>query len=221
MKTGMCAYCAGVGLVTEDHIPPQCIFPKPRTTSLIKVDCCEPCREGWSKDDEEFRRFVWSAEGSEEHPLFSKALDSIISSITRPESKRYRNKVMSSIEDAEVYSEGGAFLGIKPTTKLEWDRIEGVLKRIVRGLFFRRNKQLIPSNCELMIKIPDSGLGNELTRFPFEEIENVCDGIFRYWLYEQNDEVSSSLWLMAFCQSIWVLGYIRPVRNINNPSATD
>jgi len=211
MKSRKCAYCGDVGSMTEDHIPPQCIFPKPRTTSLIKVDCCEPCRKGWSKDDEEFRRFVWSAEGAEKHPSFDKAVDSIISSITRPESKYYKNKVMNSLEDVEAYSESGIFLGVKPATKLEWHRIERVLERIVKGLFFRKNKQLIPSNHELIIKIPNLELGNELCQFPFEEIENICDGIFRYWLYEQNDESFTSLWLMSFCQTVWVLGYIRPI----------
>ncbi|TYQ25934.1 hypothetical protein PseudUWO311_13375 [Pseudanabaena sp. UWO311] len=199
--------------MTEDHIPPQCIFPKPRTTSLIKVDCCESCRKGWSKDDEEFRRFVWSAEGAEKHPSCDKAVDSIFSSIRRLESKHYKNRVVNSLEDVEAYSEGGIFLGIKPATKLEWHRIEGVLKRIVKGLFFLRNSHLIPNDHELIIKIPDLELGNELSRLPFEEIDNICDGIFRYWLYEQNDGSSTSLWLMSFCQAVWALGYIRPVRS--------
>ena len=201
--------------VTDDHIPPQCIFPRPRTTGLIKVPCCEPCRKGWSKDDEEFRRFVWSAEGVEKHPSFEKAADSVISSIKKPEAKSYRNRVLSSIEDIEVYSEAGIFLGIQPRMKLEWHRIEGVLRRIVRGLFFLKNKQLIPEDHELIIKIPDVKLGNEINKFPFKQIANICDGTFRYWLYESNDEKSSSLWLMSFCDSIWVLGYIRPTKNAN------
>jgi hypothetical protein len=126
--------------------------------------------------------------------------------------------VMNSLEDVEAYSEGGIFLGIKPAMSLEWPRMEGVLKRIVKGLFFRRNNQLIPSDHELIIKIPDLELGNKLSRLPFEEVENICDGVFRYWLCEQNDR---SLWLMSFCQTVWVLGYIRPVQNANNSVAAD
>lgn len=209
-KRGICAYCGKEDRITKDHIPPQCIFPKPRTTDLIWVPCCEPCREGWPKDDEEFRRFVWSAEGADEHPSFEKAADKVISSIKKPEAKSYRNRVLSSIEDVEVYSESDIFLGIKPGMKLEWIRIEGVLQRIVRGLFFLKNEKLIPDDHELIIKIPDEKLGNEINKFPFKPIANICDGTFRYWLYEPNDGKSSSLWLMSFCNSIWVLGYIRP-----------
>lgn len=214
-KKGICAYCGKERRITDDHIPPQCIFPKPRTTDLIRVPCCEPCRKGWSKDDEEFRRFVWSAEGAEGHPSFEKATDKVISSIKKPEAKNYRNRVLSSIEDIEVYSESGIFIGIQPGMKLEWIRIEGVLKRIVRGLFFLKNNKLIPEDHELIIKIPDEKLGNEINKFPFKQLANICDGTFRYWLYESNDEKSSSLWLMSFCNSIWVLGYIRLTKNAN------
>lgn len=213
-KTGTCAYCGKTCKVTEDHIPPQCIFPKPRTTGLIKVPCCEPCRVGWSKDDEEFRRFVWSADGAEQHPSFEKAANSIISSIQRPEANGYASRVMNSMEDLEAYSEADIFLGIKPTMRLDWPRIEGVLKRIVRGLFFLKNKQLIPDDHELIIKSPGEKLGYELNKILFTQIDNICGRTFCYWLHEPEDAKTSSLWLMSFCDSIWVLGYIRPVRRL-------
>lgn len=213
-KTGTCAYCGKTSKVTEDHIPPQCIFPKPRATGLIKVPCCEPCREGWSRDDEEFRRFVWSAAGAEKHPSFEKAADTIISSIQRPEAKGYASRVLNSLEDVNVYSEAGIFLGIEPAMSLDWPRIEGVLKRIVRGLFFHKNKQLLPDEHELIIKVPGERIGNELVSLPFTQIGDICDKIFCWWVYEPEDAKSSSLWLMSFCDSIWVLGYIRPVRRM-------
>ncbi|WP_146086258.1 hypothetical protein [Methylobacter tundripaludum] len=212
-KKGICAYCGEEKGITDDHIPPQCIFPKPRTTALIVVPCCEPCRVGWSMDDEEFRRFVWSAAGAEEHPSFEKAADKIISSINRLEAQDYRNRVLSSIGDIEMYSEAGSSVGNQPMMKLEWDRVERVLTRIVRGLFFQRNKKLIPDDHELIIKAPDVKLFNVLDKYPFEQIANICDGVFRYWLCELNDDKTHSLWLMSFCDSIWVLGYICPTKN--------
>lgn len=213
-KTGTCAYCGKTSKVTEDHIPPQCIFPKPRTTGLIKVPCCEPCREGWSKDDEEFRRFVWSAAGAEKHPSFEKAADTIISSIQRPEAKDYASRVLNSLEDVNEYSEA---LGIEPKMRLDWPRMEGVLKRIVRGLFFLRNKQLIPDEHEIIIKKVeklDKKIVKELDEMPFTQIADICDRTFCYWVHEPEDAKSSSLWLMSFCDSILVLGYIRPVRRM-------
>lgn len=162
-------------------------------------------------DDEEFRRFVWSAAGAEEHPSFEKAADKIISSINRAdEGEGYRNRVLSSIENIEMYSEAGGFMGKEPMMKREWDRFERVLARIVRGLFFLRNKKLIPVDHELIIKAPDVKLFIELEKYPFEHIASICDGIFRYWLYE---EKTSSLWLMSFCDSTWIVGYICPAKN--------
>ncbi len=213
-KKGTCAYCGEEDWITEDHIPPQCIFPKPRTTALIVAPCCESCRDGWSKHDEEFRRFVWSAAGAEEHPSFEKAAEKIMSSIKRPEAQNYKNRVLSSIEDMGAYSEEGNFIGNEPLMKLEWDRIERVLMRIVRGLFFLRNKKLIPEDHDLIIKAPGVELFMELEKYPFKQIASICDGIFRYWLYEGvDDEKTSSFWLMSFCDSIWILGYICPTKD--------
>ena len=217
MKYGICAYCMKEDGTTKDHIPPQCIFPKPRATELIWVPCCESCREGWSEDDEEFRRYIWSAEGVEGHTSFEKASNQIISSIKRPEAKLYRNKILSSISSREEYSESGIFLGNKTLMEIEWDRIERVLKRIVRGLFFKENNQLIPGDHEVIIKSYDKNIFDEVDKFQFKKMANVCDGIFQYWLCKPNNEENTSLWIMVFCNSTPYLGYIRSIKNANNP----
>jgi hypothetical protein len=53
-KSGQCAYCGKKQPVTDDHIPPKNLFPKPRGSNLITVPCCEFCRKGWSENDEYF-----------------------------------------------------------------------------------------------------------------------------------------------------------------------
>lgn len=44
---------------TVDHVPPQCLFLRPRV-DLIDVPCCYVCNHSWHKDDEMLRTFASS-----------------------------------------------------------------------------------------------------------------------------------------------------------------
>jgi 5-methylcytosine-specific restriction endonuclease McrA len=56
-KQKSCAYCHATDDLTDDHIPPQNLFPKPRPSNLnlITVPACRKCNGSASKDDEYFR----------------------------------------------------------------------------------------------------------------------------------------------------------------------
>jgi hypothetical protein len=50
-----CAYCGSTSELTDDHIPPKNLFPKPRPENIITVKACKICVKDTSKDDEYFR----------------------------------------------------------------------------------------------------------------------------------------------------------------------
>jgi hypothetical protein len=56
-----CYLCGTTENLTKDHIPPANLFPDPKPTNLITVDCCNCCNGGFSKDDEAFRLWVSSS----------------------------------------------------------------------------------------------------------------------------------------------------------------
>jgi hypothetical protein len=47
-----CYLCGAQERLTRDHIPPRNLFPQPRPTNLITVDCCEVCNNGMNLSDE-------------------------------------------------------------------------------------------------------------------------------------------------------------------------
>ena len=104
-RIGICIYCGLQKKITSDHIPPKKIFKKPLPNNLITVDCCSKCNSGFSKDDEEFKRLIWSAKGADKHEAFDNKTDEIIRSINRPTAIAYKHKVINSMKNAEIYSE--------------------------------------------------------------------------------------------------------------------
>jgi len=57
MAEKRCYLCKGEA-DTKDHVPPKGLFPEPRPSNLITVDCCYRCNQKFTKIDEEFRLFV-------------------------------------------------------------------------------------------------------------------------------------------------------------------
>lgn len=57
-KTGICALCGSSGTVTREHVPPKCLFIKPRPTNTITVPLCKMCNHSYHLDDEYFRVFA-------------------------------------------------------------------------------------------------------------------------------------------------------------------
>lgn len=58
-----CYLCGATEQLTRDHIPPRNLFPPPRPTNLITVDCCEACNNGMNLSDERMRVFLAAPAG--------------------------------------------------------------------------------------------------------------------------------------------------------------
>jgi hypothetical protein len=66
-KIGQCVHCGRTDYISDDHLPPQSLFPAPRPNNLITVPSCDGCNGGSSKDDEYFRLWLVSRENTKGH----------------------------------------------------------------------------------------------------------------------------------------------------------
>ena len=77
-KLGICPFCAKEKYLTDDHIPPKNLFPKPRPNTLITVPGCDECNRGNSKDDEYFRLMINMNHAVDGNPLVQKNCSTIV-----------------------------------------------------------------------------------------------------------------------------------------------
>src|SRR6266545_1787061 len=66
-RTGECVYCGTVGVLTEDHIPPDCLFSQ-RPSDILEVPSCWKCNNGASRDDEYFKTMMVMKDRAGSHP---------------------------------------------------------------------------------------------------------------------------------------------------------
>jgi hypothetical protein len=109
----------------DDHIPPRNLFPAPRPNNLITVPSCKQCNRSFMLDDEYFRLVIADASSPKMSP---ENFDHLL---------KAKHKLFSA---RKIRSAKGLLLNKLDRSSgllaVDRDRVERVLERIVRGLFF-------------------------------------------------------------------------------------
>jgi hypothetical protein len=144
---GICAYCGKKRHVTDDHVSPKNLFPKPRPSDLITVPICDRCNRGTSKDDEYFRLVVSMQLRAAQHPDAQRVLPVVCRSLDRPGGKGLRTDFLNRVQEANLMSPLGLYRGKAGVYDVDYPRLERVAERIARGLFFHHMGKVVPSTC--------------------------------------------------------------------------
>jgi hypothetical protein len=191
MSVGECVYCGEQRELTSDHVPPKCLFSKPRP-ALITVPSCEPCNRAYGKEDEYFRIAITTGIDRDKFPKENAGSVKAITNLARRESLGF----------AHFFLEGWDRQSGSMTFKRE--RIEIVISRIARGLFFHHKAVRIPLTvgfacCEITESTKTHAEGRERINRLGENLTAIGQGVFRYAFepFEPPDPFGT-VWLMRF-----------------------
>jgi hypothetical protein len=192
MDLGVCVYCGEARELTRDHVPPRCLFSKPRPHDLITVPCCETCNREFSKHDEYFRLAIVAGIDKEKFPKENADSVRAINSLIRPASHGFARLMLQN------YDRNSSGLTVDRL------RIEIVLYRIARGLFYHHKAERMPGTIAFVFRSVDSSLrtnsdGREIIDRLDGNMITIGDGIFRYAFepFEPPDPFGTA-WLMRF-----------------------
>lgn len=148
---------------------------------------------------------VLGAEGS----LYSEIPDGVLArwDADHRSGKRSRaglaQRLLESLESVEVRSASGLYLGAGKRFTLDVPRVNRVLTKIVKGLFFHELGRRLPGDARVYVEIkPDVAV---LEREPFGWVRSEqastprrLGGVLTYRYFAFPDCVEASLWLLAF-----------------------
>jgi|SRR5271169_234198 len=192
MKPGKCVYCGELRELTRDHVPPRCLFSKPRPPDLVTVPCCDTCNRALSKHDEYFRIAVTTGIDREKFPKENADSVRAINSLARPASRGFARLLLQNYKSNP--------------SRLRFDaqRIEIVLYRITRGLFYHHREARLPEEIGFEFRLVDASLktnsdGRERLNRLGANLTTIGQGVFRYAFepFEQPDPFGT-VWLMRF-----------------------
>jgi hypothetical protein len=197
-----CCFC-GDPVECRDHIPPRGMFPNPKPTDLITVPCCKQCNEETMLDDEYFRWFV--ATGSGESPEAERLVKERVL-------KRFRDRpalletILRGSVLVDVYSKGGIFLEQRPGFRYDRKRIQRIIEKITRGLFWHEKGSRLGNDYSVIDFKLNPVMPDELLQVvQTTPLKSVANGIFRYGFTQCAEDENSALWVFVFFDQMLIL----------------
>jgi len=204
-----CVYCGSQEELDWDHVPPECIFPKPRPAGLIKVRACRTHNGGASKDDEHFRMMLCLSEGIGDSPEAQKNWAPIFRSLRRPQAQGMKKSLLESIRPVQAMSWGGIHLGTTMGFKVDLARINRVIERTVRGLYFKEMNRRLPEGWNVFVQCDETLIHEspavleelrQTTLLPLaaQQPRIIAPGIFFYKYVVDENMPAASAWALTF-----------------------
>lgn len=205
----LCYLCGTAPGVTKDHVPPKCLFASPLPANLITLPCCEECNLDYSKDEEYFRVFVLG--GSYDHPEAKRIWDSKVRRALARK-PRFRVKLAQGVVPVQVITRAGLHLGQAMAISADTTRINRVLHKIVKGLYYHHHSRRLDSVClETFFNPsdPQIHLWKEVPRF------DVGRGVFSYWHGIGKDIPGLSMWWLVFYERVLFIVTTVPLKLVD------
>ncbi|MDD1979990.1 HNH endonuclease [Pseudomonas asiatica] len=200
-KVQLCVLC-GEHAATKgegDHLPPQCIYPKPRPSNIPwnKVPACIPCNNGGSKDDEQFKLIIGISTGE-----FRSDSQSVIEAMGRTMRTNHRlaKKVLRDYTRGYAKRNGSAILEPVVAVQFEREAYVRVIRRMVRGLYWQQTNAILPKDAEIRVIEPESvtpELGPQISALLRDADRVELNGgtfVYKFVISEDQD----SFWAMQF-----------------------
>jgi hypothetical protein len=209
----LCIYCQAREAETEDHVPPQCLFPGVPPSTLIAVPACWPCNNGASKEDEYFKWYMASRKANETNPLAMSLLPSVLRGLNNPMAEGFANRIRRNIRPKATSENTAADL----EAYIDHDCIGLVVKRTVAGLHFRRNGAPLRKDCPLICQgdgayspsrlEDDNKTAGILAAVAEAPLQTVVPHAFAFRVVDFADD-ERAVWLLRFFDQSWFVVYV-------------
>lgn len=205
----ICFYC-GQPASGKDHVIPKALFdpPIPAKPKLPTVWACESCNGNFSKDEPYFRDILVGARVSEKNPVAAKLLAGPVSrSFQRKTSYNPREKYLRNMSFIPVANE------ILPVSRVDAERFDNIIGKIIKGLLFCRHGLRLPENHIIEVY---PFLNGEWLQDPLiiellnEPPKESWDKVFTYILVHDKDYSGITLYVLIFYEYIIVLAVTLP-----------
>lgn len=226
-----CTYCGSAEALTRDHIPPKCLFLKPRPNNLITVPACPQCNNGAKLDDEYFRVFL--AVGKTVHAsLIGRALwGATFESLKKPTKYRFVCALRKSVKKAKIQSEGGIFLEEGKVFEAKLARVIAVPRRIIRGLFFKNTGLMLPVTHRVRVfyegdlasqkRLRDPRIESCLAPLADVPDHTVVERVFTYKYFRVRGREYESVWALCFLSEALFFGFTYSESTNGSPDISD
>lgn len=155
-KFGKCPFCLIETELTEKHIPPKGVFLNIPKNELFKIYACRKCNNETHKDDEYFRNIIAMANSDNPQQRKLYLEKTLKSSYVR--SPGLKSRAQNERQLSQEYLNRNSLCDIhgnkvtKNATFADAERINNVLIKMVKGLYYYKENIYMPKNFNIDVK---------------------------------------------------------------------
>jgi hypothetical protein len=188
----LCYLCEKDGADTTEHVVPRCLYPGKLPNNVLTLPAHRACNNLTSKDEEAFRNLISVSipPGSPGFPLW----ENTWKAIHRPQAAGMQQAFYRNMISLPVLDPDGEVRPSPIAARLENERCNRVLAKIVKGLFTLRTGEFLPGG-QIFWRFgqPDHTAAD----LPLPLAFSVHDVLDVRW-GRAADEPLASLWLLRF-----------------------
>ena len=218
-KKGLCVICDEKPATTNDHIPPKCLFASKDRINLIKLPTCLDCNNHSSKDDEYLRAVLISRADVAENQSTNELRNALIRSLSYQGQQGFQKFYAKSIGVKRVFTPAGIYLGKHPVLFVNYERLETILSKVIRGLYFHHIGKVLKNEYSVKI-IGEDDLklqSASTTEFIKSKIIYYLDqtflheigkNTFNYKFLLTSEDKYAGAWILRFYGKVHFLGLV-------------
>jgi len=148
-----CGRGSEFGPMNREHFVPRALWASSRPEKTRTLPAHISCNRSFSADNEYFRDVLAMEEGAQKHPEVQRLQ---AGTLKRKLETRF-GSVKQTLVDLRlrpVMTKSGIYLGHAPSFKCDWQRLERVLKNVMRGVYYTVQGKPLPQRNEFLINVP-------------------------------------------------------------------
>lgn len=155
-KEKICPYCCKrVAAFTRDHIISRGLFVEPYPTNLLTIKVCEPCNQEKGKNEDYLRDFLIlhreATRNTTARALKETTLVGAIASDEHGNTSKLALALVTRSHEVEGDIPSDVLARCAVAVPVERERWEAVLQAMVKGLYFKEFRAVLPTNYTLWI----------------------------------------------------------------------
>jgi hypothetical protein len=218
-KKRLCVICNEKPATTDDHIPPKCLFASKDRINLIKLPTCLDCNNHSSKDDEYLRAILISRADVEENQNTDELRNALMRSLSDPKQHGFQKLYSKAIVVKKVFSPAGLYLGDHPVFSVDYGRLEKVLSKVIRGLYYYHSARVLRNDYSIKIiaeddlnlqpqKLKDFIKSKILFYVDKTVLHKIGENTFHYKYLLTKEDKCAGAWVLRFYGKVHFLALV-------------
>lgn len=167
-KQAECVYCGKFKACNEEHVTPQCLWPKarkrPSRQEYVIIPVCPKCNNGKGRDDDYLRDLLIADIACEGNSVVEEVQQAFFRAAHTNRSD-FARVAIRNMRSEPAFTPSGLYVGHFPTVPVDPKRVDRIFRLIARGLFWKLFARRIPENYVIeALKIPHNDAAREIQR---------------------------------------------------------